>query len=331
MSGGLAYLAQFMTISDEERQHGTVTLRRNGDGYDQLGLSTGYSAGTLVDFHWYGFEALEDFETARLDFRVEAMNAMHLDEVEVRGTELLYFDRQSITALVVNTSQGALPLNQCEVVMGLVVDGEDYVGLDGLLVDWFMTLEPTEAAIVVRSDHELIDYDSDGVADIDDGTGIYDLCPGTPDIQTSNYEGCSHYQLIGEPCTGVVCEPIEPTSECADEVTLRVYETEGECVEGACEYPYTDTTCDNDCIDGECAPSTEADGDVDIDADVDVDGDGDSDVDADGDADVDADGDADSDSGADDTTGSEQGGCGCKQQVGSVAITTVGVVALFGF
>jgi hypothetical protein len=253
VSAGTSYLAQFMTLADQERQQGTVVVRKTGVSYDQLGLSRDYAAGTLVDYHFYGFQALEDFATARIDFRVDVRHGMHLDDVEVRGVELIYNDRAPNSALIVNTSPSPLALEQCEVVLGTVTEGEDYIGLDELPVVWSKVLEPTEAEIVVRSDHDFIDHDNDGVPDKDIGDGIYDLCPDTPGVQTSNYEGCSHYQLIGEPCTGVVCEPMDPAAECLDALTLRVYEA-AQCVEGHCEYPFSDTLCDNGCLNGACTP-----------------------------------------------------------------------------
>lgn len=52
-------------------------------------------------------------------------------------------------------------------------------------------------------------------------------------------------------CTNVVCDK-PPANECADGNTVRIYEGDGACREGSCEYPSTTVACPFGCKNGAC-------------------------------------------------------------------------------
>ena len=80
---------------------------------------------------------------------------------------------------------------------------------------------------------------------------------GEPGPECVTDEDCSAGQacLGGEcrddPCANVTCDD-PPDGECADANTVRIYTSPGTCVEGSCEYPHQDITCENGCAGGQC-------------------------------------------------------------------------------
>lgn len=55
-------------------------------------------------------------------------------------------------------------------------------------------------------------------------------------------------------CLGIVCNT-PPTKTCEDADNLRIYEGEGSCAEGVCEYPSTVVPCPYGCEAGACSPN----------------------------------------------------------------------------
>lgn len=53
------------------------------------------------------------------------------------------------------------------------------------------------------------------------------------------------------PCSGIVCNS-PPSSMCTSNSLLRVYESQGVCSDGVCDYLFTDTTCASGCSNNQC-------------------------------------------------------------------------------
>ena len=64
--------------------------------------------------------------------------------------------------------------------------------------------------------------------------------------------GCVGGACVSDPCAGVSCSGPAPASSCVSSTVLRTYGTPGTCSGGACEYPFTDTTCPSGCSGGSC-------------------------------------------------------------------------------
>ncbi len=250
--GGQTYLVQFLTQSEDPMQTGRVIVRKTGGSYDSLGLSAPYRSGLLAAYQVRIFVATESFDAARIGFWLSKNSTMSLDDVSVRPATVGYNEDGEYSALIVNMSAGPVALASASVEMGEVVAGAAYIGVDGNPIDWQAGLGSLRARIVVRADAPTLDTDFDGVADADD------LCPRTPDVQTSNYEGCSYYQLNGTPCTGVICDAPAPENACADDGALRTYAQEATCVEGVCQFEYSEEVCAGGCIEGACGPLSDA-------------------------------------------------------------------------
>lgn len=258
IDGNSAYLLQLMTHATVAAQSGTVALRKTGASYDSLGLTETFYAGQLVSYQKFAFDALESFAAARVDFRVPAGNSLQVDEVMLRGVTLENNDPETNSALIVNTGAQPAALAACEVAAGAVAPSASYVTLEGNAVDWQEILNPADARIVINAHHAFLDSDHDGVADHASVGGVADLCPDTPEVQTSNYEGCSHYQLTGTPCTGVTCEA-PPPDACVDGSTLRRYAAVTPCVEGVCVPSFEDIVCEHGCDEAACLPAVPTD------------------------------------------------------------------------
>jgi hypothetical protein len=55
-----------------------------------------------------------------------------------------------------------------------------------------------------------------------------------------------------DPCDGIVCDE-QQSPECADDDTLRTYESVGTCADGACNYPSVDMACAFGCSNAACS------------------------------------------------------------------------------
>ncbi|MCP4602102.1 MAG: hypothetical protein GY847_16565 [Proteobacteria bacterium] len=63
--------------------------------------------------------------------------------------------------------------------------------------------------------------------------------------------GCELGECLDDPCQGITCNA-PPASFCSDTDALRVYDTQGTCSEGDCEYGFNDVICDYGCASGSC-------------------------------------------------------------------------------
>jgi hypothetical protein len=59
-----------------------------------------------------------------------------------------------------------------------------------------------------------------------------------------------------DPCAGITCA-LAPPPQCVSPATLRIYSAPGQCANGICgAYPFTDSPCVDQCIDGACVDTT---------------------------------------------------------------------------
>lgn len=65
--------------------------------------------------------------------------------------------------------------------------------------------------------------------------------------------GCENAACKPDPCEGLTCS-LTPAPICATRTTRRVYESPGTCVDGACEFSWTDSSCAYQCENGQCIP-----------------------------------------------------------------------------
>jgi RHS repeat-associated protein len=89
----------------------------------------------------------------------------------------------------------------------------------------------------------LVSYTDDGTCD--DGVCLYE------GVQTICDFGCDSGACLEDPCLGVACET-PPANYCQDSDNVIVYDENGDCTDGLCEYDYTALLCDFGCENGEC-------------------------------------------------------------------------------
>ena len=95
------------------------------------------------------------------------------------------------------------------------------------------------------------DIDTDTDADADADTDADTDTDTDTDIDTDT-DADTDTTTGSDPCEGVVCDT-PPFDYCVDDTHVRVYEPQGYCVDGMCEYEYTDVACDtppeDECLD----------------------------------------------------------------------------------